>query len=60
MADGRYINDGTLNSKTGATNGVWAVRGAGGGMVKLAATGYYDEPRFRWRGTMGACRREWR
>ncbi len=44
MADGRYINDGKLNSKTGATNGVWAVRGAGGGMVKLAATGYYDEP----------------
>jgi hypothetical protein len=31
MEDGWYINDGTLNSKTGATNGVWAVRGAGGG-----------------------------
>jgi hypothetical protein len=44
MEDGRYINDGKLNSKVGATNGVWAVRGAGGGMVKLAATGYYDEP----------------
>lgn len=45
MDDGRYINDGTLNSKTGATNAVWALRGAGsGGLVQLAATGYYDEP----------------
>ena len=45
MDDGRYINDGTLNSKTAATNAVWAVRGAGtGGAVHLAATGYYDEP----------------
>ena len=45
MDDGRYINDSTLNSKTGATNAVWAVRGAGaGGAVQLAATGYYDEP----------------
>jgi len=44
MDDGRYINDGVANSKAGATNGVWAVRGAGGGAVKLAATGYYDEP----------------
>jgi hypothetical protein len=44
MEDGRYINDGVANSKAGATNGVWAVRGAGGGAVRLAATGYYDEP----------------
>jgi hypothetical protein len=44
MDDGRYINDGVANNKTGATNGVWAVRGGGGGAVKLAATGYYDEP----------------
>ena len=43
MDDGRYINDGTLNLKT-ASNGVWAVRGAGGGAAQLAATGYYDEP----------------
>jgi hypothetical protein len=43
MDDGRYINDGQLNSKT-ATNSVWAVRGAGAGTTKLAATGYYDEP----------------
>ena len=45
MDDGRYINDSTLNSKATAVNGVWAVRtGAGPGAVKLAATGYYDEP----------------
>ena len=45
MDDGRYINDGELNSKTSATNAVWAVRGADtDGAVHLAATGYYDEP----------------
>ncbi len=44
MDDGRYINDGVLNVKATAANAVWAVRGAGGGAVKLAATGYYDEP----------------
>ena len=44
MDDGRYINDGILNSKTAASNAVWAVRGTGGGLVRLAATGYYDEP----------------
>lgn len=46
MDDGRYINDvsGKLNSKTGATNGVWAVRGPGQDATRLAATGYYDEP----------------
>jgi len=46
MDDGRYINDpnGVLNEKATASNGIWAVRGAGGGRVKLAATGYYDEP----------------
>jgi len=43
MDDGRTINDGVLNLKT-ASNGVWAVRGTGGGAVELAATGYYDEP----------------
>jgi hypothetical protein len=43
MDDGGYINDGLANSKTGASNGVWAVRGAGVGQVQLAATGYYDE-----------------
>lgn len=46
MDDGRYINDpnGVLNTKATANNGVWVVRGASGGAVKLAATGYYDEP----------------
>ncbi|HVT98265.1 MAG TPA: DUF1566 domain-containing protein [Acidobacteriaceae bacterium] len=47
MDDGRYINDvdGKLNNKSTASNAVWAVRGSGtGGAVKLAATGYYDEP----------------
>jgi hypothetical protein len=44
MDDGRYINDDVLNLKT-ASEGVWAVRSAGGGgKVELAATGYYDEP----------------
>jgi len=44
MDDGRYINDGVLNNKAAAVNAVWAVRGAGGGTSRLAATGYYDEP----------------
>lgn len=44
MDDGRYINDSVLNVKALATNAVWAVRGQGGGAVKLPATGYYDEP----------------
>lgn len=44
MDDGRYINDGAPNNKTAAANAVWAVRGAGGGAARLAATGYYDEP----------------
>lgn len=44
MDDGRYINDGVFNDKTAAANAVWAVRGAGGGAARLAATGYYDEP----------------
>lgn len=44
MDDGRYVNDGVLNLKATASDGVWAVRGAGGGAVNLAATGYYDEP----------------
>lgn len=42
MADGRYINDSTLNVKTSSSNAVWAVRGSSSGAVKLAATGLYE------------------
>jgi hypothetical protein len=41
MSDGRYINDGVANAKTSASNAVWAVKGSGGGTVKLQATGFY-------------------
>jgi len=42
LGDGRYINDGVANSKTGAGNAVWAVRGSGSGAVAaLQATGMY-------------------
>lgn len=40
MSDGRYINDSSTNLKTNAL-AVWAVKGAGGGAVKLQATGLY-------------------
>ena len=40
MSDGRYINDGSANAKTSSL-AVWAVKGAGGGAVKLQATGFY-------------------
>lgn len=42
FSDGRYINDGIANSKTGASNGVWAVKGSGtGAAAALPATGMY-------------------
>ena len=56
MDDGRYVNDGILNSKTAATNAVWAVRGAGSGPARLAATGYYDEAGQMMQGDDGDLR----
>ena len=44
MSDGRYINDNAssnLNVKATSKNSVWAVRGAGGGAIKLQSTGFY-------------------
>ena len=41
MSDGRYINDGAGNVKVSSSNAVWAVKGAGGGTVKLQQTGEY-------------------
>jgi hypothetical protein len=41
MNDGRYINDGAQNVKATSQNGVWAVRGPGGGTGKLQATGLF-------------------
>ncbi|MGA9670582.1 MAG: DUF1566 domain-containing protein [Terracidiphilus sp.] len=41
MSDGRYINDGNANLKSTAINAVWAVKGTGGGTIKLQATGAY-------------------
>jgi hypothetical protein len=41
LGDGRWINDSVNNLKTSAANGIWAVRGAGGGAAPLAATGAY-------------------
>ena len=41
IGDGRYINDGVSNNKEAALNQVWAVKGNGGGVVKLQSTGQY-------------------
>jgi hypothetical protein len=41
MADGGYVNDGINNIKATSTNGVWAVKGSGGGTVTLQSTGAY-------------------
>jgi len=41
LSDGRYVNDGTSNAMLTARNGVWAVKGGGGGVVSLQATGAY-------------------
>jgi hypothetical protein len=41
MNDGRYMNDSVTNVKATSVNQVWAVRGTGGGSIKLPATGMY-------------------
>jgi hypothetical protein len=41
MSDGRYINDFASNVKATSNNAVWAVKGAGGGTVRLQSTGQY-------------------
>jgi len=41
MSDGRYMNDSASDVKATAVNQVWAVKGTGGGVIKLARTGMY-------------------
>ncbi len=41
MSDGRYMNDYVSNIKATSNNAVWAVKGAGGGGIKLQSTGQY-------------------
>ena len=41
FSDGSYINDGVNNLMATSNNAVWAVKGAGGGAVRLQATGAY-------------------
>jgi hypothetical protein len=41
LSDGRYINDFLNNVKATSNNGVWPVKGKGGGTVKLRATGLW-------------------
>jgi len=41
FSDGRYMNDLSSNVKATASNGAWAVKGNGGGALKLQATGMY-------------------
>ena len=41
LGDGRYMNDEVSNVMATSKNAVWAVKGAGGGSVKLQATGMY-------------------
>jgi len=42
LDDGCYINDSVANAKATASNGVWAVKGAGGGAAPLQATGFWS------------------
>lgn len=42
FSDGRYMNDTVSNVMATSNNAVWAVKGAGGGAVKLQATGMYE------------------
>ncbi|HTS34089.1 MAG TPA: DUF1566 domain-containing protein [Candidatus Solibacter sp.] len=42
FGDGRYMNDSSSNVKATSNNAVWAVKGSGGGSIKLQATGMYD------------------
>ena len=41
LSDGRYTNDGVANLLASSVNAVWAVKGAGGGAVKLQASGAF-------------------
>ena len=41
FSDGRYMNDNVSNVMATSNNAVWAVKGSGGGAVKLQATGMY-------------------
>ncbi len=41
MTDSRFINDSVNNLKNSSANQVWAVKGAGGGTIKLPATGMF-------------------
>jgi hypothetical protein len=41
MSDGRYMNDSSSNNKATASNQVWAVKGSGGGALRLQSTGQY-------------------
>jgi hypothetical protein len=41
LSDGRYINDSSNNLVATSRNGVWAVKGTGGGSIQLQATGFY-------------------
>ncbi len=41
FSDGGYMNDSIADSKTGAMNQVWAVKGNGNGAAKLQSTGMY-------------------
>lgn len=41
LADGSYVNDSVRNLMASSQNGVWAVRGTGGGAMQLQASGAY-------------------
>jgi hypothetical protein len=41
LGDGRYMNDYVSNIKATSNNAVWAVKGAGGGTIKVQSTGQY-------------------
>jgi hypothetical protein len=41
LGDGRYMNDYVSNIKATSSNAVWAVKGSGGGTIKLQSTGQY-------------------
>lgn len=41
LGDGRYMNDYVSNIKATSNNAVWAVKGPGGGTIKLQSTGQY-------------------
>jgi hypothetical protein len=41
LSDGRYMNDTASNVKSTSMNVIWAVKGTGGGAIKLQATGFH-------------------